>query len=352
MALLGCKSKEVVMKRNLLCLTLLFLLFLLQACGSEQVNVSPGADAKYTPIYVNYTSTTVKNAAETGLPTIIESLKGGSWASFGFLSKEELDSAQLGIPYHVFAMTNAGKTNQTIIDTDEWQFPVMVNNDYRCLLMVDKLEGEFKTASIGSAGLATWLQAAERSHHLLDLKAKGIVVLHDHATDIMMINPSQEQPSFLLPPYTADMVKSLPQYSNWVNSNPVPALSFEEIFLIYSGSNANVVSLNQQFTVKVGQEVSIPEEGLILALHSVAEDSRCPEDAACISEGNAKVRIDITKKGQPSTTIELNTSSVVGPAEETYQAYTVKLTSLAPKNKSGQTINSSDYIASLLVYKN
>lgn len=116
-------------------------------------------------------------------------------------------------------------------------------------------------------------------------------------------------------------------------------------------SAANMVSLNQQITVKVGQEVSIPEEGLTLALQSVSEDSRCPEDVVCIWEGNAKVSINITKTGQPSTIIELNTSPAVGPAEETFQTYTVKLTSLAPNNKSGQTINSSDYIASLLVTK-
>lgn len=120
----------------------------------------------------------------------------------------------------------------------------------------------------------------------------------------------------------------------------------------HKDSNAIVVTLNQQFTVKVGQEVSIPEEGLNLALNSVSEDSRCPEDAACISDGNAKVSINITKTGQTSTTIELNTSPIVGPAEKTYQTYTVKLTALAPNNKSGQTINSSDYIASLLVTKN
>lgn len=117
-------------------------------------------------------------------------------------------------------------------------------------------------------------------------------------------------------------------------------------------SNANVVTLNQQFTVKVGQEVIFPEEGLSLALHAVSEDSRCPEDAACIWEGNAKVSVDMTKTGQTTSAIELNTSPIVGPAEKTYQTYTVKLTSLAPNNKSGQTINSNDYIASFFVTKN
>lgn len=102
----------------------------------------------------------------------------------------------------------------------------------------------------------------------------------------------------------------------------------------------------------MGQEVSIPGEGLNVTLHSVSEDSRCPEDAACALEGNAKVNIDMMKTDQSLTAIELNTSPIVGPVEKTYQAYTVKLTSLAPKNKSGQPINSNDYIASLLVTKN
>jgi hypothetical protein len=121
---------------------------------------------------------------------------------------------------------------------------------------------------------------------------------------------------------------------------------------INNDSNPTAASLNQQFTVKVGQKVSIPGEGLNVTLQSVSEDSRCPEDAACAWEGNAKVSIDMMKTDQSLTAIELNTSPIVGPAEKTYQAYTVKLTSLVPKNKLGQPIISNDYIASLLVTKN
>jgi len=143
---------------------------------------------------------------------------------------------------------------------------------------------------------------------------------------------------------TGDYVLNLVVNDGKINSAAVT--------VIITASDANAFSLNQRFTIKVGQEASIPGEGLTLALQSVSEDSRCPEDAACVWEGNAKVSLNITKAGQTATTIELNTRPIVGPSEKTFQAYTVKLMSLAPNNKAGQTINSSDYIVSLLVTKN
>jgi hypothetical protein len=143
---------------------------------------------------------------------------------------------------------------------------------------------------------------------------------------------------------TGDYVLNLVVNDGKINSAAVT--------VIITASDANAFSLNQRFTIKVGQEVTIPEEGLNLSILSVSEDSRCPEDAACVWEGNAKVSLNITKAGQTPTTIELNTSPLVGPPEKTYQTYTVKLTSLAPNNKTGQTINSSDYIVSLVVTQN
>lgn len=212
----------------------LLLLLVLAACGSNQENVTPVATVTYSPIYINYTSSAVRNVATTGLPSLVEAI-GNQWAGFGFLSQDELASAQLGTPYHVFAMTNAGKINQTIADIDEWEFPVMVNNEYRCMLKISKMNGEWQAVGIGDAQLATWLQALENSHTLVDFKAKGLVNLYDHDSTILMLNPSQQQPSFLLLPYETDLLKYLPLYSNWVNTQPVPVLSFQELFLIYAG---------------------------------------------------------------------------------------------------------------------
>ena len=210
-----------------------FSLLVLTACGSNQNNVVSVASVNYTPIFVNYTSSDVKNAAETGLLTAI-AIVGDQWANLGFLSQDEVASAQVGTPYRIFSMTNPGRVNQTISDIDAWRFPVMVNNEYRCMLDVNKMNGEWQAVGIGAKGLATWLQAAEKSHPLLDFKAKGLVNIYDHDTTILMINPSEQQPSFLLLPYSTDLLKFLPQYSGWTNTDPVPVLSFQEIFLMFS----------------------------------------------------------------------------------------------------------------------
>jgi hypothetical protein len=218
------------MNKKMICL---LLSLVLTACGSNQETVPATKSINYTPIFVNFTSSVVKNAAEVGLP-ILTGVVGGDWAGYGFLNQGELDSAQVGTPYHVFGMSNAGKEDQAIFDVGYWLFPVMVNNEYRCMLTVGKYNGEWTAVGIGAAGLATWLQAMEKSHPLLDFKAKGLVKLYDHDSTILMINPSEQQPSFLLLPYLTDLLKYLPQYSDWVNTDPVPVLSFQEIFLIYS----------------------------------------------------------------------------------------------------------------------
>ena len=101
-----------------------------------------------------------------------------------------------------------------------------------------------------------------------------------------------------------------------------------------------------------GQEVDVLGEGLNIAFSSVSDDSRCPEGVACIVEGNAKIKLFMTPTGYTSTIIELNTSPLAGSTETTYLTYNIKLTSLAPNNISGQAINQSDYLASLLITKN
>jgi len=211
------------MTKNMLCI---ILLFLVTACGSNQENVAPTATVNYKPIYINYTSSAVKSAAEAGIPIFLTSE----------LTSEELAVAQLGSPYHVFGMTNAGSINQEIFDGEEWDYPVTVNNNYRFMLKVAKMNGEWQAVAI-TAGLASWLQAEEMSHPSLDFKAKGLVRIYEHDSHIVMLNPSEQQPSFLLPPYLTDLLKYLPQHSGWVNTEPVPVLSFQEIFLMYSRHN-------------------------------------------------------------------------------------------------------------------
>jgi hypothetical protein len=218
------------MSKKMICL---FSLLALTACGGNQENV---ASVNYKPIAVNYTSSTVRNAAVTGLPAIVGSV-GTQWAKYGFLSQAEVASAQLGTPYPIFVLNNPGKSNQAVSVMDEWDFPIMVNNAYRCMLTVAKMNDQWEAVGIGAAGFAASLQATEKSHPLLDIKNRGIVKSYGFSSspyDILATNLSEMQPSFLLLPPGAELVKNLPQYSTWLNTDPVPVLSFEEIFLIFS----------------------------------------------------------------------------------------------------------------------
>jgi len=109
------------------------------------------------------------------------------------------------------------------------------------------------------------------------------------------------------------------------------------------------VAVDQEFSLRVGEEAGLPEEGLSLVLLAVPEDSRCPEDAACPSEGNARLRVELRKTDQTRAIVELNTSPLAGSRQGIYLNYVVKLISLAPNPRTERTIASGDYVANLMV---
>ncbi|MBJ6723326.1 hypothetical protein [Geomesophilobacter sediminis] len=209
---------------------------LLAACGSSQ-NAAPSvAVVDISPAFFNYTSSAVLSAAKAGLPFWVGTI-GNEWADFGFQSQDEVAFAQLGGPYPVFVLKNAGKSNQSIAATDQWEFPVTANDQYRCMLTMDKINGEWVTASIGSAGYAKALQTTENTHPGLSIKNKAILRVFGFSCgyyDILAINLSDPQPSFLMVGSATSFVNKLPQYAAWVNTDPVPVLTLDDLYTIFS----------------------------------------------------------------------------------------------------------------------
>ncbi len=110
------------------------------------------------------------------------------------------------------------------------------------------------------------------------------------------------------------------------------------------------------YTAKIGEITianfnsgELPGEGLIIQIDSVLEDSRCPEGATCIWEGNGKVQITIQAKNSEPKTIELNTT--LKPQVEFYENYAITLVALAPYPKLNHPIKQEDYQITLAVYK-
>ena len=109
------------------------------------------------------------------------------------------------------------------------------------------------------------------------------------------------------------------------------------------------VSLNQEFDVKIGQEVTIKGEGLKIGFASVAEDSRCPEGVNCIWAGNAKIALSLQKGKSKPAPVALNTG--VEPGRHSYMGYEVKLVGVRPYPKANTTTDKKSYVATLIVSK-
>jgi hypothetical protein len=110
-------------------------------------------------------------------------------------------------------------------------------------------------------------------------------------------------------------------------------------------------TLGKEFTVRVGQTVTISGEQLSLTFAKVTEDSRCPIGVVCIWEGNAQIAVTLSTPPNAPETILLNTNPSF-PTTGTYLDYTVTLVDLKPYPRSTGPIPESRYRATLLVTRN
>ena len=111
-------------------------------------------------------------------------------------------------------------------------------------------------------------------------------------------------------------------------------------------------SLGEEFSLKPGQQTSISGEDLTIEFKSVSNDSRCPTDAQCVWAGNAEVNVELTKTGNSSSAIQLNTAGTTElPSQANYLNYTIRITELQPYPKVDLTIAQAEYKAKFIVSK-
>lgn len=116
-----------------------------------------------------------------------------------------------------------------------------------------------------------------------------------------------------------------------------------------SSTNYNEVVLGKEFDLKVGNSAVLPDQGLIIKFKSVNDDSRCPIGAICVWEGNATVVLELKNSIGDTLTANLNTS--LEPRTAKFSNFTIDLENLIPYPKLNETINSKDYVTTLLVKK-
>jgi hypothetical protein len=115
-----------------------------------------------------------------------------------------------------------------------------------------------------------------------------------------------------------------------------------------------MVALATDFDLPVGKKVGVEGTRMVVEFDSVVEESRCPMNARCISEGNAKIVVRVKEfAANPgerirsiSTTLELNTSERFAK-RQTFGKFDVVLVHLEPTPMTGQEVEK--YVATLRV---
>ena len=104
------------------------------------------------------------------------------------------------------------------------------------------------------------------------------------------------------------------------------------------------VKPGEEFTLALGEAVGIEQKGILLRFEKVVEDSRCPMNARCIWEGNARIEIKVS--GPAAARYELNTSTRFNTSAKITD-FTLELRRLEPDRLAGAPTRG--YAATLFV---
>jgi hypothetical protein len=121
---------------------------------------------------------------------------------------------------------------------------------------------------------------------------------------------------------------------------------FSAFFLIHCNTSKSPINptLGNEFELNFGQSETIQNYLITIKFKNVIEDSRCPEGAVCVWEGNAKIDIEISQNN-----FILNTA--LEPKEIEYNGLKVQLISVYPYPKLNEQIEIEDYKIKLIVDK-
>jgi len=86
--------------------------------------------------------------------------------------------------------------------------------------------------------------------------------------------------------------------------------------------------------LKLGEQTAVGDGALQILFKSVINDSRCPRGVECVWAGQAKVLLQLEKKGEKAVEVQLTTpwlsEARPNPSEAAYAGYLIQLKSLAP----------------------
>ncbi len=149
------------------------------------------------------------DAAKVGLKHFLDLIPAGSRQEYGFSETGSLDKAYLGDPFNLhvitpdalFSYSEGVPVASILTPIDQWYFPVMMENQIRCFLVVDRMDGQWEAVSLGYVTLAKFMNQiglswpAEKGYNpvlIAVFQAKKYLVLIPEAGELLMqASPAQ-----------------------------------------------------------------------------------------------------------------------------------------------------------------
>jgi hypothetical protein len=122
------------------------------------------------------------------------------------------------------------------------------------------------------------------------------------------------------------------------------------LFGCQSGSGRIQASIDNQFSLGIGQIAELKGEQLTIQFEGIRDDSRCPKGATCIWQGNVSSILQINDNGLSSKIVLIEPGLSDQYYKNTYKQY--EFTShVQPYPELGKKISNEDYLLFLTVKK-
>ena len=115
------------------------------------------------------------------------------------------------------------------------------------------------------------------------------------------------------------------------------------------GSSQNTVDFDAPFKITQKKGVQFENDDLKLSFDAITEDSRCPEGATCVWEGQAKAALTVTTKSGSEKIVMVRKGGQKENSVAEVGHYRIYLAAVNPYPKEGATIEPADYKLSLIV---
>jgi len=147
-------------------------------------------------------------AAEKGYVAYLEKIPLDKELLYGFNNRDEFTKVKLGKPYQLMTLSEDFFTDPTlkqkdyVVPSGEWRIPMIIDKEYRALLTVSNVDGNWKVVGLGATSLAKEMEVFEKKHPSKNQYGR-ILRVYQSVSDYMLISSEDAEDMDVIPLHSA-----------------------------------------------------------------------------------------------------------------------------------------------------